>query len=270
MSVLKKIALTAALGFASAGAAFAADLPARGPAPAPAPVFVAAGWTGFYAGLNVGYGCCGDDTVGVLASNGNGWTNVSNLAPKGLFGGIQLGYNWQRGNMVYGLEADIQASGMKRSFTALAVPATVGAGLLDIAGSNRVEWFGSIRPRLGFLVTPNTLLYGTGGLGVMGSKYRVAVIDAGLNNALMASNSTKIGWVVGAGIEHKFNSNWSAKLEYQYHSYGKKTITAPVFTGGGVPNGVTVSTIQTPNFHTVRIGLNYQFVTGGGAVVAKY
>jgi len=272
MSFLKTIALASVIGFGAAGAAAAADLPARGPAPAPAPVFVAAGWTGFYAGLNVGYGCCGDDQMGVRGpvTFGNGWFNEGQLAPKGIFGGVQLGYNWQRGNLVYGLEADFQVSGMKRSATSLASVADVGSGVVDIFGNNKVQWFGSVRPRVGFLVSPNTLLYGTGGLGVMNSKYSVFGIDAAGINGLMASNSTKIGWVLGAGIEHKFNANWSAKLEYQYHNYGRKNLDASFLTALGVSTGERGRTNPTPNFHTVRIGLNYHFVTGGGAVVAKY
>lgn len=174
---------------------------------------------------------------------------------------------------MFGLEADFQLSGMKRSFTNLNIPANVPVGpgpTLSVAGNHKVPWFGSLRPRVGFLITPATLLYATGGLGIANSSYRVFAVDAGGNNVLMNSKSTRIGWVAGAGIEHKFNSNWSAKLEYQYHSYGKKGLTGVVLTAGGVPNGVTTRTTMTPNFHTVRLGLNYQFGGPSGGVVAKY
>lgn len=271
----KKVALVAALGLGTAGAAMAADLPARVAAPAPAPIFVAANWTGFYVGANIGYGGWGDDKVGIQLATPLplGWRNVGSLAPSGVFGGLQAGYNWQRGSLVYGLEMDIQYSGMKESFaTAGLVASDSPAGSLGaFAGSHRVNWFGSVRPRIGFLVSPSTLVYATGGLGVMGGKYRVTGVDAGLNNFTLSSNSTRIGWVIGAGLEHKFNPNWSVKAEYQYHQYGSKALTNPILTPAGVPvPGTRARTLATPNFHTVRIGLNYHFVTGGGAVVAKY
>lgn len=267
MSVLKKIALTAALGFASAGAALAADLPARGPAPAPAPVFIAAGWTGFYAGLNVGYGCCGDDRVQgiqVLPVLAVATTPYANLRPKGVFGGVQIGYNWQRNNLVYGIEADAQLSGMKDSFSVNPIPGFANPS----TGNSNIQWFGTLRGRLGWLVTPNTLFYGTGGLAVGSIKYNVSIFSAGfLPPAVsMGGSYTQLGWTAGLGLEHKFNRNWSVKAEYLYVHFMDKNFTAPV-----IPlNGQSFRSIATPSVHTFKVGLNYHFVTGGGAVVAKY
>ncbi len=185
---------------------------------------------------------------------------------------MQAGFNIQSGNIVYGIEADIQASGMRERFTNIGAIANVGAAIGDFGGNNKVNWFGSIRPRVGYLVQPSTLLYVTGGLGVAGGKYQLGGVDAPFlgDNFAISKSYSQLGWVAGAGLEHKFSPNWSAKLEYQYHNYGRQTRTAQLFDGFGVPTGTTVRTRQTTDFHTVRFGLNYHFVTGASAIVAKY
>src|ERR1700687_2347232 len=126
-------ATVAALAFAS-GAAFAADLP-RSPAPyynpAPSSLY---NWSGFYAGLNLGYGWGKETNTGVN--------------PSGILGGGQVGYNWQSGQFVFGGEADLQGSGANDTFAPWKF-------------SN--PWFGTVRGRVGYAFN-NILLYGTLGL----------------------------------------------------------------------------------------------------------
>src|SRR5262245_12999420 len=103
------IAALAALGSASA---FAADLPVRMPVKAPPVAYVVPfSWTGFYIGGNVGWGGAGDDRVG-FHFDGDFLGDVGNAKPNGIFGGGQIGYNWQTGAWVFGVETDLQFSGL--------------------------------------------------------------------------------------------------------------------------------------------------------------
>src|SRR6476659_711127 len=148
----------------------AADLPVKAPPPAPAPVL---NWTGFYIGVNGGYswGRSSRDLNffnplnGVLLASGTGGGRDLN---GGLFGG-QLGYNWQTANWVFGIETDAQWTGQKGGTTVLcpvagcfpaltAVPAGVGT---TASLNDKLEWFGTLRGRVGVLVGSSFLLYAT-------------------------------------------------------------------------------------------------------------
>ncbi|HET9412778.1 MAG TPA: outer membrane beta-barrel protein, partial [Pseudolabrys sp.] len=130
---MKKTIMAMAIATAASGSAAAADLP-RGPAPYYPPPPIAYNWTGPYAGLNLGYE----------------WGKVTNnvTEPSGIAGGGQIGYNWQLGQFVFGLETDIQASGADDTFA-------------PYKFSN--PWFGTLRGRAGFAIN-NVMLYGTAGL----------------------------------------------------------------------------------------------------------
>jgi len=134
-------------------------------------------WTGFYAGLNVGYD----------------WGSVTNtgLSPDGLSGGAQAGYNWQSGSIVLGGETDLQLSGASDN---------VGA----FKFSN--PWFGTLRGRVGYALN-NILFYGTGGFA-----YGEGRAELG---GLSESHST-LGWTAGAGLEVGLTRRWSVKAEYLY------------------------------------------------------
>ena len=139
----------------------------------------------------------------------------------------------------------------------------------------KLPWFATFRGRAGFLADPSLLLYVTGGLagrrsgcphadenddpavgaGTAGTTRKGPAVKAA---AAFSENQTRVGWVVGGGMEKKFSRDWSAKLEYLYMDFGSKTYF------GGTANAVDVS------FHDqiVRAGINYQFTAG--PVVAKY
>src|SRR5258707_123209 len=127
-------------------------------APPPVPVY---SWSGIYFGGNVGYswGQSKSDRTGSLVGLG---VNVrESQEVDGVIGGVQTGYNYQFGTWVFGLETDIQASGQKggSTFPVLALPPSA------LTTDHKLQWFGTTRPRLGFLATPNLLLYGTAGGG---------------------------------------------------------------------------------------------------------
>jgi outer membrane immunogenic protein len=267
----------AALVVGLASSAYAADLPVKAPAPAPvmAPVW---NWNGFYIGINGGYswGHSSRDLNffnplnGVLLATGTGQGRDMN---GGLFGG-QIGYNWQMSNWVFGLEADAQWTGQKGSTTVLCpvggcFPATTVAPLAtggSAALSDKLDWFATFRGRLGFTVTPNVLLYATGGAAwgeVETSVGLTALTAAGVPVTALGTNKTdRFGWTIGGGIEAMFAANWSAKIEYLYLDMGSISNSVVMPVASGIPLGANVTSRVTDNI--IRAGINYHFSAGPG------
>ena len=220
---MKKVLLASACLFALTGAASAADLAARPYTKAPVAVASVYNWTGFYLGI-----------VG-----GGAWQSDSDPKMKGGFVGGTAGYNWQTGNVVFGLEADGAWADVSASATALGVTAT-----------SKTDAMGTVRGRIGYAVN-NVLFYGTGGYAWIDNKLS-ATNALGLT---ISDSKWHSGWTVGAGVEAFFAPQWSVKGEYLYRSLGGET-----YFSGALPTG-------TLNYHTVQVGVNYHF---NGPVVAKY
>ena len=276
--------LIASFGVTSA---LAADLPARTYTKAPAYVDPVYDWSGFYIGANIGYswGRSGDTSS---QSNGAGtvlFTSAGSSNLNGVVGGEQVGYNWQKQNWVWGLEADIQGTGERgsRGFTCPAgvcTPPTVtlGPGLrgvinpgdaVPVSLDQKIAWFGTVRGRAGVLVSPKVLLYATGGLayGEVRSSETIGGLPGGSNS------DTRVGYTVGAGIEGAIGGNWTAKLEYLYVDLGRTSgsfaTTIPALGGGiiGASGTLTSSYNSRITDNVLRVGVNYKFA---GPVVAKY
>jgi outer membrane immunogenic protein len=149
-----------------AGPAGAADLPLK----APAPVAAVWSWSGFYVGGHGGYGWGHDSFTNLNDPFFTGkFPNFASTGfdPKGYLGGLQVGANWQSGSIVAGLEADLSVTNIKGSSSRTATPIVDAFGDIttgSAANSGTFDLLGSGRARLGYLVTPNVLLYGTGGL----------------------------------------------------------------------------------------------------------
>jgi outer membrane immunogenic protein len=275
VSMLKTIAASALAAIAVASAASAADLAARPytKAPVMAPVY---DWTGFYIGGNVGYSWGRSSDTSTL-TNGAGtvlFTTGAGANMDGVIGGGQIGYNWQIQNWVWGLEADIQGSDQKgrRDYLCPTGVCTPPFGVLavfpgpavPVALDQKLEWFGTVRGRVGVLATPQVLFYATGGLAY-GEVNTSAVIGAGAFG--FNARDTRVGYTVGAGVEGAIGGNWTAKLEYLYMDLGRTSgtfLTTIPALGGGVLS-YNYSSRITDNI--VRVGLNYKF---GGPVIAKY
>jgi outer membrane immunogenic protein len=273
---MKRI-LIASAAFASlltATSAFAADLPVYTKAPAVAVVY---DWTGPYIGTNLGYSWgrgTTDGTATTTAAIGNA-APVATVAPltgradvNGFIGGAQLGYNWQAGQFLYGLEGDIQFSN-ERGSGDVCTAAGCPAGTFLFTRDYKLNWFGTARGRLGYLPAERLLLYVTGGLAYgsfSGSSWTLP-LNIGTWSSLNA------GWTIGAGAEAALGSNWSVKFEYLYMDLGNVGgSTATTVTS--LPNARITTTLATA-FNTkftdniFRVGLNYKF-GGPAAVVAKY
>jgi outer membrane immunogenic protein len=219
---MKKLLLAGA-GLLALGvtAASAADLPRRDVMPTKAPVYAPPpvyNWTGFYLGINGG-GAFGQSSFeGAVPS---GTYNVSG----GLVGGT-IGYNWQIGQAVLGLEGDMDWASIRGS-----------SNCAGLACDTRNDWLGTARGRLGYAFD-RWMPYVTGGAAFGNIKSSLAGID---------TDTTKVGWTAGAGIEAAVGGPWTVKVEYLYVDLG---------------HGDTVDNLGTDaKFHTniVRAGLNYRF-----------
>jgi outer membrane immunogenic protein len=270
------LASVVSLGLGGLGAASAADMAVKAPyykAPPPPAVY---SWTGWYVGVNGGYAW--DNSTGNLnafsttpAVNNFGPAVAAGGTPsflgakhEGGFGGAQVGYNWLMSNWLLGAEADIQGGSIGQTST-IVFPG--GGGILPSVSTGRdhLDWFGTVRGRLG-VVANSVLFYGTGGFAYGGVRTSVTNVFTPGTSGTFAGNSsdTRVGWVAGAGVEWGFAPNWSVKGEYLHVDLGSSNTT--MFDPVNFPGA-----FATYRFHheldTARIGVNYHF---SGPVVARY
>jgi outer membrane immunogenic protein len=262
-------AAAAALTVATAVAAQAADLPTKKAAPAPVFVPPPFTWTGFYIGVNAG-GVWGtgsrtatlyDYGFPLLSSSFPGSVGSNS---SGFIGGGQVGYNWQSGAAVFGIESDIDwTSGSKNSARSLPIGGLYGLPATDYANLNasaKMTWLGTTRARIGFVATPDNRLmfYGTGGVAYGGGSGYLNYYDTAGDFYLHgAPSSSRVGWTVGAGVEYAITNNITLKGEYLYYNLGSsKFVTAPATFFGP---GVYVAGKFNYEGSIVRAGLNYKF-----------
>jgi len=250
MTKIKVMLSAATVLLAGVSAASAADLAARPYAKAPvAPVVAIYNWTGFYIGANGGWASshkCWDyiGTVGApVAADPEGCHNASG----GTAGG-QIGYNWQAGSWVFGLEAQGNWADLSGQNVSLAFPSWTNR--------SHIDGFGLFTGRVGYAWN-NALLYVKGGAAVVKDKYNYflngTTVDTG------TASETRWGAAVGTGIEFGFAPNWSAAVEYDHLFLGSRDITF-------ASPSQTIDTIRQ-DVDTVTVRINYRF---GGPVVAKY
>ncbi|SCZ13915.1 outer membrane protein [Microvirga guangxiensis] len=266
---MKNLLLSATALVALTAAASAADLPSRyAPAPAVAavPVFT---WTGFYVGANAGY-AWGDSEVSLSSADPDffgalevaGFGRSSN---EGSFtGGAQVGYNHQIGAAVIGLETDISYLNLNDHYEAVVSETALGGALVEtetLRAGHKVQWFGTLRARLGFTPAERLLVYATGGVAYGSVKSHSSYVTDLNGDPLMSFNGsnsdTRWGWTIGGGAEYAFTNNLSLKGEYLYVNLDSKHYAAAT---PDVP-GVTYRVKDETAFHVLRAGLNYKFGT---------
>jgi outer membrane immunogenic protein len=247
---MKKLLLVTSslIALGAAAPAVAADLAARPYTKAPPMVAAAYDWSGFYAGINGGYG-----------SSRNSWDSVptniivgpegSHDATGGTVGG-QVGYRWQAGTFVFGLEAQGNWADLSGSNT---------GNIFGFRNHTNVDAFGLFTGQVGYAVN-NVLLYVKGGAAVTANSYRFDFPGGGL--AASTSDDTRWGGTIGAGLEYAFAPNWSVGVEYNHLFMQDRTytFTAP---GGGLFSTDRIR--QDVDLVTAR--LNYRF---GGPGVSRY
>jgi outer membrane immunogenic protein len=243
-----------------AGAANAADLPARTYTKAPPIVAPIYDWSGFYIGLNGG-GASSRECYTITNSAGVALANTPSEgchnATGGLAGG-QVGYRWQAANWVFGVEAQgdwADLSGSNPSLTAL-IPYT---------NQTKIDAIGLFTGQIGY-VWNNVLFYVKGGAAVTDNKYNsffpVSNMFAAAGVPFNTASDTRWGGAVGAGIEFGFAPNWSVALEYDHLFMGNPNVTFPP---SNIAVGRADNISQDVDMGTVRV--SYRF---GGPVVAKY
>jgi outer membrane immunogenic protein len=235
MKLVVKSAVALTVWFA-AGPVAAADLGPTPPVKSPPYVAPLYDWTGFYLG---GHG-------------GAGWSNSTirdpsglNFAPPGAgvgvsgdgwLGGAQLGYNYQLGAWVFGIEGDLSYTDIRGSTTS---PFNV-----DI--STRLNWVGTVTGRLG-IAWDRTLVYAKAGAAFGETSFSAQV------PLVFRGKDTSAGWTVGAGAEYALWDNWSVKAEYNYIDLGTRTITATS------PGGASITADAKASEHVLKLGANYRF-----------
>lgn len=257
--------------------AFAADMPAAMPVKAPAAVVY--NWTGFYLGGHASYGWS-NSQVELSPGHPNAVQFFAlgavppslGTEPNGFLGGVQFGYNYQRGAVVYGIEADISYSNIRGSGSETRSPDPVNIINITSDAEQKLDWFGTLRARLGLTQADRSLLYATGGLAAGHATLSTSLTAAppfSCATAICPSASTSkalVGWTAGAGAERAFANNWSAKIEYLYYDIGDISHS---FVDARFPVGATFIFNAQADYrgHIVRVGLNYKF---GGTVAAGY
>ena len=220
---------------------------------APPPVNVP-NWAGFYAGGNFGGGVAHNAATLSVGAPIGPITETFDVIPKGWLGGGQVGYNWQAGALVYGVEADLQISSQESTQTCAlsCIPGQL------LALKQELPWFGTVRGRLGYSVGAG-LFYVTGGWAYGEIKNTIAELAGGAPVTTVSFNQNKSGFVVGGGIETpvpdffdwKF-PNWTTRTEYLYVDLG--TVT-DAYTYGASAHALTTD-IRS---HVFRTTYSYKF-----------
>ncbi len=289
----------AAVVVLSATPVAAADLIVKAPIVPPIEPY---NWTGFYVGGNLGYGWGSANNnwnffaTGLTAATGTCRPAGTALCAvgsdsarlNGVLGGAQVGYNWQIGTYVAGLEADFDGSGQRGGDT-FGAPFSIGGGIpngtITTSYTEALNWFGTVRARAGYVVADRWLVYATGGLayghvttngtasspGIGGVAPVVALgAPACTGNVCPVANwstgTTKAGWAAGAGVEGAIVGNWSWRLEYLHIDLGNVNMsfaTLPGCFGSAMVCGPAAAGTGSVSSHVtddiVRTGFDYRF-----------
>jgi outer membrane immunogenic protein len=252
-----------AIGLSSASAA---DLAVKAPyAAAPSPLW---DWTGFYAGAHVGAGW-GTTESRLTSIAGPGVPATAVDIPiaqndrSGFLGGGQIGYNYQSGWTVFGIQADIAGVDVKGTTPCLTL----------LSCRAKSDWLATATGRIGGVVSDKTLVYAKGGAAWLNTTHSVTIPAGGGLGGLgglgvgttSSTENTSFGWLVGAGVEYAFSPNWSTFVEYDYMEFDTKKATLDLSALGGA--GTTADVAFKNKLSIAKIGINYKF---GGPAVSRY
>jgi len=243
------------VGLVAAGLAtsvVAADLPARAYTKAPAYIAAVYDWSGFYLGANGGWGTsrkCWDANTGVggtfLATEG------CHDAGGGVAGG-QIGYRWQSGAFVFGVEGQGDWAGLRGSNISLLTPGT--------SDRSKINAFGLVTGEVGYAWN-NALLYVKGGAAITSDKY--TGLSTATGATLDSAKENRWGGAAGVGVEYGFMPNWSAALEYDHMFMGTHTEDFR----SAATNAITREDRIRQDVDAVTARINYRW---GGPVIGKY
>jgi iron complex outermembrane receptor protein len=229
-------------------------------------------WDGLYAGGNLGYGfgrAITDTWWNDAATQDPLFgTSVSSPLDNAIFG-VGAGYNWRSGPwVVAGIEGDAQLARQRGSVATVCPGAVCNAALaplgapVNVSFAHRLDWFATLRGRLGVTPMPDLLAYVTAGVAIGGIKLNgvTSGFDAAGNAVITGFQNelTQVGWALGAGLEGHLVGNWTGKIEYLRMDFG----SAAAYP---VPSGATVATALNTRIadNIVRVGVNYRFDRNG-------
>ncbi len=229
------------------------------------PVVPAFTWTGFYAGVNAGYGAQ-NTTQTNDASGGVGFgailsgltpANLNN-EPRGPVAGGQFGYNYQWNWMLLGLEEQVDWAKISNQSNA-------GSSVVGITGSSSVsqtvDWISFSNFRIGVIPSQHFITYATGGLAVGGVKTSAATSVTAPGGTLSGSQSldqTRVGWDAGVGFEFAVNANWTLRADAKYYDLGTPSgAFSTNGTGPVTPLGINFS--DPTKGYIGTLGLNWKF-----------
>jgi len=218
-------------------------MPVKASMYAPMPAY---SWTGFYVGAHVG-GSWGTADASLDAGGPLGFPASFQLGSgttNGILGGGQIGYNWQAGGFVLGIQGDIAATNNKGSVAPVLFfsPAAVA--------SAKSNWLATVTGRVGGVVLDKILVYVKGGAAWLNRDY--SLVDPLFPLSVSQSN-TRFGWTLGLGTEYAFNQKWTGFVEYDYMDFDTKSI------GFANPFVAPVPVTIGDKLHVVKAGVNYKF-----------
>ena len=161
-------------------------------------------------------------------------------------GGGQVGYNWQCGHVVFGIESDINYVRFEANSNAISV------GIVPVNFKDEINWFGTVRGRLGVTVREHALVYATGGWAYADTSHAISVPIVPFSQK---DDDFKTGWVLGGGIELVHDVRWLLRAEALYVDLGDKTHSYSASPCGG-PCGTAN---WEDKFWVARLGLSYKF-----------
>jgi outer membrane immunogenic protein len=260
---------SAAMVLGASQMASAADLPMKA-APYVAPVW---SWTGFYIGANVGagWGTTEQTVTGAsiinreqLVTSSDALSNfigsnstisglsipLSQNSRSGFLGGGQVGWNYQSGWVVFGIQGDIVGMDVKGKDPCV----------LLFSCNAKSDWLATVSGRIGGVVADRTLLYVKGGGAWMDTKYSIGLPSfggSGLPIGIGSPSSTSTGWLLGMGVEYMFAQNWTGFIEYNYMEFDKKNIAYPISFNGSPIAVVNADALN--KLSVAKVGINYKF-----------
>jgi outer membrane immunogenic protein len=193
-----------------------------------------------------------------VAASGSG-----DLSAAGFTGGIQGGYNWQSGKIVFGGEGDFGAFSFGKSTnTTGSFPLVFAGTSYALSESASTSWLITLRGRIGYTVTPYLLLYGTGGLALTDFRFASGYSDNAISPGLFPggtgfgeNSGVATGWTIGGGGEWMFDGRWSLKAEYLYLDFGSSSVTVPVTNANFAQTMLVDADLSA---QVARVGINYR------------
>ena len=245
------LGIAALIAAALPSAVLAADMPTYEPAPLAMPMQQTYNWSGFYLGGQIGYGWSHSTTGAISFYDAGPVFNSSipgiGINGSGLLGGIEAGYNWQTGHMLFGVEGDVSAADIKGGYTDTGNNFTLDSTINSLS---------TLRVRIG-LPMDRVLLFASGGLAVAGVKASLHDTYTGNVPPVLntSSSNTSVGWTIVAGAAVALSHQWTFKAEYLYADLGSKTYNFSEPT----PGWPLISTSGKTTASIVRMGLDYRF-----------